>query len=127
MKKDTLTQCLFHAKRISALVILWDKLRGPAQALLSEDIDPILAEVTTETTPSVSTTVNITPLCERIAKAERLLVNVLKDPIYLNDDRDREIITARIALCQVLRGLKEAGIQNNEIEALWKKNECEEW
>lgn len=125
---DILTQCLFHAKRISALVQIWDHMRGPGQALPSEDVDRILAEVTIQNTLIHTTKfLDITSICDRIAKTERILVAVLKDPVYLNDDRDREIIVARMALCQMLRELKAAGIQSGEIETLWIKNDCEEW
>ncbi len=125
---NPLSQCLYHAQRISKIVDLWDKMRGPVMAMPPESIDQLFAEI-----PSVeisSTHIpdeHITPLLERIQKAERVLIHTLIEQVYLNDDRDREIIVARIALCNMLKQLRDLDPQIDLINLLWEKNDGDEW
>lgn len=111
----------FHAARIAELVRVWDAMRGPGQALEPEAVDGVLNGV------QAVDDVNVFPALSGLADIERRLVLVLKDPVYLNDDRDREIIAARIALCQALKQVRETGIQNAQVETLWEKVACTEW
>ena len=118
---DSLRQGLFHAARIAELVRVWDAMRGPGQALEPEAVNGVLDRV------PVPVAGEALPALAGLVEIERRLVLVLKDPVYLNDDRDREIIAARIALCQALKQVRETGVQNAQIEALWEKAACTAW
>ncbi|MGA1197916.1 MAG: hypothetical protein ACO36I_15625 [Candidatus Latescibacterota bacterium] len=128
MSPSPLSKCLYHAHRISKLVHEWDTLRGPGMAMPPENIDQLLSEISHPDIASTHLkTEHITPLLERIQKAERILINTLIDPVYLNDDRDREIIVARIALCNILKQLREMDANLRPVNMLWQKNEGDEW
>lgn len=107
---------------------MWDTLRGPGMAMPPENIDQLLSNISP---PNISSThikgTQLTPLLERIQKTERILLNTLIDPVYLNDDRDREIITARIALCNTLKQLHDLDTQIDAVNVLWQQNDGEEW
>lgn len=125
---NPLSQCLYLARRISRLVEMWDKLRGPAMAMSREAVDPLCADIPQEEIASTGAGQSaILPALERLEKAERVLLNTLIGEVYLNDDRDREIIVARIALCNSLKSLC---VTNPDVEAfrvLWEQNDGEEW
>lgn len=128
MTHSPLSQCLHHAQRISKLVHEWDKLRGPGMAMPPENIDQLLVGIPHSDIASTHIkNEHITPLLERIQKAERILINTLIDPVYLNDDRDREIIVARIALCNILKQIRDMDANLPLINVLWQQNEGEEW
>ena len=128
MNLSILSQYLYHAHRISKLVHEWDTLRGPGMAMPPENINQLLSEIShTEIRSTHIKTEHITPLLERIQKAERILINTLVDLVYLNDDRDREIIVARIALCNTLKQIRDIDANLPPINRLWQQNEGEEW
>ena len=119
---DRVARCVRH---IGALVRAWDNQRGPGMAMPPESVAEVLAgvgDVEVEVDVSVPEDVE-----ERIARAERVLVNVLTDDVYLNDDRDREVIVARMALCKTLQQLREAGVSDGVINGLWDAHECDTW
>jgi hypothetical protein len=128
MNPSPLSQCLYHAHRISKLVREWDTLRGPGMAMPPENIDQLLSEIPHKEISSTHIkTEHITPLLERIQKAERILINTLIGQVYLNDDRDREIIVARIALCNILKQLRDRDANLPPLNMLWQQNEGDEW
>ncbi len=128
MSTSPLSKCLYHAHRISKLVHEWDTLRGPGMAMPPENIDQLLSEIPhVEITSAHIKTEHITPLLERIQKTERILINTLIDPVYLNDDRDREIIVARIALCNILKQLHDMDASLRPVNMLCQQNEGDEW
>jgi len=128
MNHSPLSQCLYHAQRISKLVHEWDTLRGPGMAMPPENIDQLLFEIPhTEISSTHIKNEHITPLLERIQKAERILINTLIDQVYLNDDRDREIIVARIALCNILKQIRDLDASLTPVNTLWQQNEGDEW
>lgn len=93
-----------------------------------ENIDQIFSEISqTEISSSQIKDEQLAPLLERIQKAERILLNTLIGQVYLNDDRDREIITARIALCNMLKQLRDLDLQIDQVNSLWQKNDADEW
>jgi len=128
MSTSPLSQCLYHAHRISKLVHEWDTLRGPGMAMPPENIDQLLSEIPyPEIASEQIKKEHITPLLERIQKAERILINTLIDQVYLNDDRDREIIVARITLCNILKQLRDIDVSLTPVNTLWQHNEGDEW
>ena len=97
-------------------------------AMPPENIEQLFSEISpVEISPSQIPDEAITPLLTRIQKAERVLTHTLTDQVYLNDDRDREIIVARIALCNVLKQLKDLDPQLDQVNLLWQKNDGDEW
>ena len=93
-----------------------------------ENIDQLFAEISPiEISNTQIKNEHLTPLLERIQKTERVLLNTLTDQVYLNDDRDREIITARIALCNMLKKLRDLDPNTEQVNLLWQKNDGEEW
>ena len=97
-------------------------------AMSREAVDPLCADIPQEEIASTGAGQSaILPALERLEKAERVLLNTLIGEVYLNDDRDREIIVARIALCNSLKSLC---VTNPDVEAfrvLWEQNDGEEW
>ncbi|MBT3606317.1 MAG: hypothetical protein HOE48_09145 [Candidatus Latescibacteria bacterium] len=125
---DHLSQCLYHAQRISKLVDRWDTLRGPAMAMPPEHIDELFSEISpTDINSSNISQEQASPILEQIQKAERVLINTLVGDVYLNDDRDREIIVARIALCNMLKRLRDLDPKIDRANLLWQKNDGDEW
>lgn len=117
-------QCLYHLNRLSTIFKMWDIMRGPVQILPMEEVDNVLAGVQPITAPDESLPDD---LLQYIADSDRKLIFILKDPAYVNDDKDREIIVARMALCKTLNQLREHGIKNAQLETLWTQNDCNEW
>lgn len=125
---NSLSQCLYHAQRISKLVDRWDTLRGPGMAMPPEHIEELFSEIS----PIEILSANISAeqaisLLESIQKSERVLTNTLIGEVYLNDDRDREIIVARIALCNMLKQLRDLDPQIDLVNLLWIENNGDEW
>lgn len=127
MNISLLSQCLYHAQRISKLVHMWDKLRGPGMAMSTDNLDQLLTSISPVETNAQITDEQIAPLLERIQKAERILTNTLVGDVYLNDDRDREIIVARMAMCNVLKQIRNVDDQIPLVNELWYQNDGEEW
>lgn len=128
MTPTPLSQCIYHARRITKLVHMWDKLRGPGMAMPPEEIDSLLSDISlsTENTSHLPDE-HIAPLLARIQKTERILLNTLTDQVYLNDDRDREIIVARIAVCNTLKKIRALDPAIAEVLHLWEINDGDEW
>ncbi len=99
-------------------------MRGPLQILPMEEVDSVLSDVEPMPAPDEPLPEG---LLQYIADIDRKLIFILKDPVYVNDDKDREIIVARMALCKTLKQLREHGIQNTQLEMLWTQNDCNEW
>jgi len=127
MNATLLSQCLYHAQRISKLVDMWDKLRGPGMAMSTENLDQLLTSISPIEINAQITNEQIAPLLEHIQKAERILINTLVGDVYLNDDRDREIIVARMAMCNVLKQIRNLDDQITSVNELWYQNDGEEW
>ena len=119
-------QYLNHINRLSTIIKMWDRMRGPVQALPPEEVDDVLATVHPLTAPDESLPDG---LLQSIADTDRKLIGILKDldTVYERDDCDREIIVARMALCKTLKQLQEHGIKTSHIELLWTQNDCDEW
>lgn len=97
-------------------------------AMPPEHIDELFAEISPKEflSPNISEE-QVIPILERIQKSERVLTNTLVGEVYLNDDRDREIIVARIALCNMLKQLRDLDSQIDLVNLLWQKNDGDEW
>lgn len=127
MNTSLLSQCLYHVQRISKLVHMWDTLRGPGMAMSTDNLDQLLTSISPIEINTQITDEQIAPLLERIQKAERILTNTLVGDVYLNDDRDREIIVARMAMCNVLKQIRNVDDQIPSVNELWDQNDGEEW
>jgi len=117
-------QYLHHINRLSTIIKMWDQMRGPVQALPAEEVDKVLATVQPIIAPDESLP---TDLLQYIADIDRKLIFILKDSVYERDDRDREIIVVRMALCKTLNKLQDHCIEATQLEVLWTQNDCDEW
>ena len=97
-------------------------------AMPPEHIDELFSEISpTDINSSNISQEQASPILEQIQKAERVLINTLVGDVYLNDDRDREIIVARIALCNMLKRLRDLDPKIDRANLLWQKNDGDEW
>ena len=120
---------------ISALISGFEAVRCPVVALDPEAVDGLLQDaclagkLMPEGVDKLSQALpgeDLDRLLDQAVKIGKRLNGVLRDPIYVNDDRDREVVVAQMALhgqLDELRTRLEDDLPTEQLRSLWKQHE----
>ena len=120
---------------ISALISGFEAVRCPVVALDPEAVDGLLQDagvagkLVPEGFDKLSQALSgedLEHLLDQAVKIGKRLNGVLRDPIYVNDDRDREVVVAQMALHGQLDGLRARlgdDLPTEQLRSLWKQHE----
>ena len=135
MSCEQVRQWLEEVLTISALITGFEAVRGPVRALEPEEVDGVLADAVVagklrqegvDVLEEALAGEDLETLRDRATKIGRRLNGVLRDPVYVNDDRDREVVVAQMALYQELDRLRiqiGGDLPTEQLRLLWRRHE----
>ena len=124
---------------VSALIAGFEAVRGPTHALDPEKVDGVLQDAGAagklrpegiQTLAQALEGEDPEAMCEWALKMRRRLEGVLTDSeVYVNDDKDREITVAQMALCEALHQVRAhcgGRLPTGQLQGLWEEHGCAE-
>lgn len=124
---------------VSALITGFKSIRGPGRAMEPEETTRTLqyAKIAGKLQPKEIHTLeeafrneDLEGMYDVVLKRRKQLKKVLMDSmIFVNDDKDREILLAQMTICNSLKRIRmncRGNFPTNQLQILWKNLSCSE-
>ena len=132
MSSENVGKWLDDVLNISALAIAFEAVRGPLHILEPDEVPGALQDAFAKGSLNPEGVSEICDLLDaselpgmlnRVQKIRKHITGVLTDPVYVNDDRDRELILAQIAMCRELDRLPKVDgrLPTRQLQEIWNR------